>query len=88
MTLERLRELVREGTHVCPPPISSLAPVAPAFVLPRVKGRCPMGCGETLFLGIGGFVTCSYVHCPNPGAASDQLEHQALRSGATQKEKR
>lgn len=40
----------------------------------RVVGRCPMGCGETLFLGSGGYVTCSWVECPQPDAASDLLE--------------
>lgn len=32
-----------------------------------------MGCGATLFLGSGGYVTCSWVECPNPTAASDLL---------------
>jgi hypothetical protein len=35
-----------------------------------IAGNCPMGCGETLFLGAGGFVTCSYLTCPRPDAAS------------------
>jgi hypothetical protein len=39
-----------------------------------VKGRCP-ACGWTsLFLGDGGYVTCSRLECPNPSAA-DQLLH-------------
>ena len=33
-----------------------------------------MGCGETLFLGNGGYVTCSYIPCPRPDAASDILD--------------
>lgn len=42
----------------------------------RPRGRCPMGCGETLFLGSGGYITCSWVKCPNPTAVSDLLlEH-------------
>lgn len=40
---------------------------------PAVKGCCPMGCGETLFLGSGGYVTCSKIGCPNPGAAAQVL---------------
>lgn len=41
---------------------------------PLVKGRCP-GCGFAhLFLAVGGYVTCGYLKCPNPGAASDLLE--------------
>lgn len=38
-----------------------------------VAGYCPMGCGQTLFLGSGGFVTCSWVKCPRPDAAADIL---------------
>jgi hypothetical protein len=37
---------------------------------PEVAGFCPMGCGHTLFLGEGGYVTCSYGRCPDPDAAS------------------
>jgi hypothetical protein len=40
----------------------------------RVKGYCPMGCGETLFLGDAGYVTCSWVDCPVPDAVSTILE--------------
>jgi hypothetical protein len=39
-----------------------------------VQGRCP-ACGWTsLFLGDGGYVTCSRLDCPSPSAA-DQLLH-------------
>lgn len=38
---------------------------------PKVKGYCPMGCGQTLFVGEGGYITCSWAECPNPGALSD-----------------
>lgn len=38
-----------------------------------VQGFCPMGCGETLILGDGGHVTCSWLECPNPGKADDIL---------------
>ena len=38
-----------------------------------VDGFCPMGCGKTLFLGDGGYVTCSYLHCPNRAAVADIL---------------
>lgn len=41
---------------------------------PKVKGCCPMGCGDTLFLGTGGYVTCSLIGCPDPSAASEILE--------------
>lgn len=42
-------------------------------VLPIVAGRCPSGCGETLFLGAGGHVTCAFRGCPDPAAASALL---------------
>ena len=32
-----------------------------------------MGCGKTLFRGSGGYVTCGYLECPNPSAATDIL---------------
>ena len=38
-----------------------------------VRGYCPMGCGETLFLGSGGYVTCSLIGCPRPDAVSTLL---------------
>jgi hypothetical protein len=41
---------------------------------PLVKGRCPACRGASLFLGSGGYVTCSRLDCPNPSAA-DQLLH-------------
>lgn len=34
----------------------------------QVCGFCPMGCGTTLFVGVGGHITCSYVGCPEPSA--------------------
>lgn len=40
----------------------------------EVKGTCPMGCGQTLFLGSGGYVTCSWIECPRPTAVADLLE--------------
>jgi hypothetical protein len=35
-----------------------------------------MGCGETLFVGSGGYITCSLDRCPNPTAVADLLEHR------------
>lgn len=34
----------------------------------KVQGFCPMGCGQTLFLGTGGHITCSWANCPDTGA--------------------
>lgn len=39
-----------------------------------IKGHCPMGCGETLCVGEGGFITCSYAECLRPDAVSTLLE--------------
>ena len=40
--------------------------------LPTVAGACP-ACGGSLFLADGGYVTCTYNDCPDPGAPSDAL---------------
>ncbi len=40
---------------------------------PQVAGQCPMGCGETLFIGEGGHVTCSTGECPDPIAVDKLL---------------
>lgn len=39
-----------------------------------VVGYCPACGGSSLFLGDGGYVTCSRSDCPNPAAASDILD--------------
>jgi hypothetical protein len=33
---------------------------------------CPL-CGGSLFLGMGGYITCSYERCPDPGAAAKAI---------------
>jgi hypothetical protein len=38
-----------------------------------VVGYCLMGCGETLFLADGGYVTCSLAECPRPDAVTELL---------------
>ena len=49
-------------------------PARAAAQYPIVKGRCP-ACGyRSLFLAAGGYVTCSVIPCPDPGAASDLLD--------------
>jgi hypothetical protein len=41
----------------------------------RAQGRCP-ACGfESLFLGAGGYVTCSRAGCDRPAAATEALAH-------------
>jgi hypothetical protein len=48
----------------------------------KVQGRCPQGCGDTLILRSGGYVTCTWEKCPDPGSVSDLLldhsEHRHL----------
>ena len=43
----------------------------------KIVGVCPLGCGETLFLGDGGHITCSYVGCPDPTGAGSLLSEAA-----------
>lgn len=52
-----------------------------------VYGYCPLGCGATLFVGEGGFITCSNKDCPQPDAVSlilgdNETEHVAEISEA------
>ena len=35
-----------------------------------IQGKCPMGCGSTLFVASGGYITCSFISCPNPNFVS------------------
>lgn len=45
----------------------------------KVAGYCPMGCGQTLFLGDLGGVTCSDLQCPRPDVVHTLLcnpEHE------------
>jgi hypothetical protein len=61
---------------------TSTAPLAAGR--PHVQGHCP-ACGTTgLFLGNGGYVTCSRVDCPEPDAASTVLERPPAASEAQQ----
>lgn len=53
---------------------------------PKVAGYCPACGGNSLFLGSGGYVTCSRLDCPNPTAASDiiadrETEHIVTLTG-------
>lgn len=43
----------------------------------KVAGKCPMGCGETLFLDMNGRVTCSFVECPDPTIVDQILDEDA-----------
>ncbi|MEW2068430.1 DUF6085 family protein [Streptomyces sp. NPDC007346] len=49
----------------------------------RISGRCP-ACGRSsLFLAVGGYVTCSRLDCPRPDATADLLDNPpfATRTG-------
>ncbi|WP_318205355.1 hypothetical protein [Streptomyces sp. SCL15-4] len=54
---------------------SSTAPLASG--LPLVKGNCPACQHASLFLGTGGYPTCSNADCPEPDAATTVLEQYA-----------
>lgn len=43
-----------------------------------VAGHCPMGCGNTLFVGSGGYITCSHLECPRPDAVATLLEDREV----------
>lgn len=63
------------------------APVAVAGTSDRpsrawVAGRCP-ACGRRgLFVGNGGYLSCSQSGCPDPGAPHDVLTPATAQSGA------
>lgn len=44
----------------------------------RIRGFCPMGCGDTLFIADGGYITCSWHECPNPTAVAELLEDREV----------
>ncbi|WP_318201091.1 hypothetical protein [Streptomyces sp. SCL15-4] len=76
---DRLAELAREAQQdptqddeAVPP---STAPLASG--LPLVKGNCPACRRASLFLGTGGYPTCSNHECPEPDAATTVLEQPA-----------
>ena len=46
-------------------------PARCANAMPIVKGTCPSCELNSLFLGVGGYVTCSNLNCENPLSASN-----------------
>lgn len=56
------------------------APSAAGF--PLVRGLCPACGAASLFLGVGGYPTCSRTDCPAPDAASTVLEQPASAPAA------
>ncbi|MEV5915753.1 hypothetical protein AB0M00_43585 [Streptomyces chartreusis] len=54
---------------------ASTAPLAAG--LPLIKGNCPACRRASLFLGTGGYPTCSNADCPEPDAATTVLEQYA-----------
>ena len=57
---------------------ASTAPLAAG--LPLVKGNCPACKRAELFLGTGGYPTCSNADCPEPDAATTVLEQYAAEA--------
>lgn len=55
---------------------ASTAPLAAG--LPLVQGACPACHSASLFLGNGGYVTCSQAACPEPDAATSVLERRTV----------
>lgn len=48
-------------------------PSAVAAFMPIVRGRCPSCRAKSLFLAVGGHVTCASLNCKDPTAASAVL---------------
>lgn len=42
-----------------------------------------MGCGQTLFLGAAGYITCGYVECPDPESVSTILDDREAEHAVT-----
>ena len=47
----------------------------------QVQGICPACGSKSLFLGDGGYVTCSWVECKQPDAATELLEREDPNPG-------
>lgn len=45
----------------------------------RIRPDCPACGGSSLFLGTGGWLTCSYVDCPDPALAISILDAERER---------
>ncbi len=55
-------------------PRKAISPKRTAERHPDIKGHCP-ACGwASLFVGEGGYITCSRLECPQPDAVSTLLE--------------
>jgi ribosomal protein S27AE len=69
-------------THRCPPITSTnhanLIPQRGQVGFPDVQGRCPNCGSSSLFLGAGGYVTCSWIECTDPVAPTDLLAGDPL----------
>jgi hypothetical protein len=49
-------------------------PARCAAWMPVVKGMCPSCGSRSLFLAVGGHVTCANLSCKDPTSAADALE--------------
>lgn len=65
-----------------PVAVDAVLALVGARALPDVQGRCPACRGQSLFLGDGGYVTCSRIDCPDPEAATRVLERRPDSCGS------
>lgn len=72
--VDSLRRLAAEQPTNTETPAST-APLAAG--LPRIQGNCPACRRASLFLGAGGYPTCSNADCTEPDAATTVLEQYA-----------
>ena len=52
---------------------------------PKVAGKCPACGSASLFLAVGGHVTCSVIGCPNPCEVADLLTAEQRNTSAQEK---
>ena len=48
-----------------------------------VRGTCPACANNTLFLGDGGHITCSWIDCPDPAFVDNMLNEHTQQVGDT-----
>ena len=65
---ERIRTAV-----TAPSDVSTYGQVAGAWGFPHVAGNCPSCGAASLFLAVGGHVTCSVIGCADPCMVDDWL---------------
>ena len=55
------------------------------WMMDKINMRCPSCTGKAIFIGTGGYLTCSHIDCPEPDVARKvkQLEAEKAQAGAS-----